>query len=221
MSRGGKLRLAVLISGRGSNLLAIAQACRDGRLEASIELVLSDRGDVAGLAAAAALGLVTTVIDRAKFATGKAFEAALAAAIDRSGAELVVLAGFMRILSAPFADSYAGLLLNIHPSLLPKYKGLDTHRRVIEAGEREHGASVHFVTGELDGGPVLCQGRIAVRAGDSPQNLAARVLAVEHRIYALAISLIAAGRVQLRGDTILLDGRVLEAPIVEDGPDEH
>jgi phosphoribosylglycinamide formyltransferase-1 len=221
MSRGGKLKLAVLISGRGSNLLAIAQACRDGRLDASVELVLSDRGDAAGLAAAAALGLATAVIDRVKFATREAFESALAAAIDRSGAELVLLAGFMRVLSAAFAATYAGRLLNIHPSLLPKYKGLDTHRRVLEAGEREHGASVHFVTGELDGGPVICQGRIAVQPGDSPQSLAARVLAVEHRIYALAIRLIAAGRLQLRGNTILLDGRVLETPIAEDGQHEH
>ena len=221
MGRNGKLKLAVLISGRGSNLLAIAQACRDGRLDASIELVLSDRGDAAGLAAAAALGLATAVIDRVKIGTREAFETALAAAIDRSGAELVLLAGFMRILSAPFAAGYAGRLLNIHPSLLPKYKGLDTHRRVLEAGEREHGASVHFVTGALDGGPVICQGRIAVQAGDTPQGLAARVLAVEHRIYALAISLIAAGRLQLRGSTILLDGRVLEAPIIEDEQDEH
>jgi phosphoribosylglycinamide formyltransferase-1 len=221
MSRGGKLTLAVLISGRGSNLLAIAQACRLGRLDASIELVLSDRADAAGLAAAAALGLATAVIDRATFTSREAFEAALASAIDRSGAELVLLAGFMRILSAPFAAAYAGRLLNIHPSLLPKYRGLDTHRRVLEAGEREHGASVHFVTGELDGGPVICQGRIAVRADDSPQSLAARVLAVEHRIYPLAISLIAAGRLRLRGNAILLDGRLLEAPIIEDGQDEH
>jgi phosphoribosylglycinamide formyltransferase 1 len=221
MTRGGKLKLAVLISGRGSNLLAIAQACRDGRLDASIELVLSDRGDASGLAAAAALGLATAVIDRVNFASREAFETALAAAIDRSGAELVLLAGFMRILSAPFVAAYAGRVLNIHPSLLPKYKGLDTHRRALEAGEHEHGASVHFVTGELDGGPVLCQGRIAVRADDSPQSLAARVLAMEHRIYALAISLIAAGRLELRGNTILLDGRVLEAPIVEDGQHEN
>jgi phosphoribosylglycinamide formyltransferase 1 len=219
MSRDGKLRLAVLISGRGSNLLAIAQACREARLDASVELVLSDRGDAAGLAAAAALGLATAVIDRGSFATREDFETALAAAIDRSGAELVLLAGFMRVLSAPFAHRYAGRLLNIHPSLLPKYKGLDTHRRVLEAAEPEHGASVHFVTGELDGGPVICQGRLAVRAGESPQSLSARVLAVEHRIYPLAISLIAAGRVQLRGNTILLDGVALEAPIVEDGPE--
>jgi phosphoribosylglycinamide formyltransferase-1 len=149
VSREGKLKLAVLISGRGSNLLAIAQACRDGRLDASIELVLSDRCDAAGLTAAAALGLATAVIDRGEFATRDAFETALAAGIDRSGAELALLAGFMRILSAPFAQRYAGRLLNIHPSLLPKHKGLDTHRRVLEAGEREHGASVHFVTGEL------------------------------------------------------------------------
>jgi len=220
MGRSGTLKLAVLISGRGSNLLAIAQACREGRLDASIELVLSDRADAAGLTAAAALGLATAAIERVNFATREAFETALAAAIDRSGAELVLLAGFMRILSPPFAGAYAGRLLNIHPSLLPKYKGLDTHRRALDAGEREHGASVHFVTGQLDGGPVICQGRIAVRAGDSPQSLAARVLAVEHRIYVLAISLIAAGRLQLRGSTIFLDGRLLATPIVEDGQDD-
>jgi phosphoribosylglycinamide formyltransferase 1 len=217
MSRDGKLRLAVLISGRGSNLLAIARACQQGRLDASIELVLSDRGDAAGLAAAAALGLDTAVIERANFPSREPFETALAAAIDRSSAELVLLAGFMRVLSAPFAVAYAGRLLNIHPSLLPKYKGLDTHRRVLEAGDREHGASVHFVTGQLDEGPVICQGRVAVRAGDTAQSLSARVLAVEHRIYPLAIGLIAAGRLQLRGNTILLDGCALEAPIVEDG----
>ena len=217
MSRAGKLKLAVLISGRGSNLLAIAHACRDGRLDADIGLVLSDRGDAAGLSGAAALGLATAVIDRANFATREAFEAALAAAIDSSGAGLVVLAGFMRILSAQFASAFAGRLLNIHPSLLPKYKGLDTHRRVLEAGEREHGASVHLVTAELDGGPVICQGRVAVRADDSPQSLAARVLAVEHRLYLLAIGLIAAGRLQLRGNTIFLDGRALETPIDEEG----
>jgi phosphoribosylglycinamide formyltransferase-1 len=216
MRRDGKLRLAVLISGRGSNLLAIAQSCREGRLDARIELVLSDRGDAAGLAAAAGLGLATAVIERADFPSREAFETVLAAAIDRSGAELVLLAGFMRILSPAFAAAYAGRLLNIHPSLLPKYKGLDTHRRVLEAGEREHGASVHFVTGELDEGPVICQGRIVVRAGDTPQSLAARVLAAEHRLYALAISLIAARHLQLRGNAILLDGRVLEAPIVKD-----
>jgi phosphoribosylglycinamide formyltransferase-1 len=216
MSRGGKLKVAVLISGRGSNLLAIAQACRDGRIDASIELVLSDRGDAAGLTAAAALGLATAVIDRRSFPSREAFETALAAAIDHSGAQLVLLAGFMRILSEPFAHRYAGRLLNIHPSLLPKYKGLDTHRRVLESGEHKHGASVHFVTGQLDEGPVICQGRISVRADDSPQSLAARVLVVEHRIYALAVSLIAAGRLELRGNTILFDGRALEAPIVED-----
>ena len=219
MNRRGKLRLAVLISGRGSNLLAIAQRCREGRLDAEIVRVLSDRGDAAGLAAAAALGLDTVVIERGDFSSREAFEVALTEAIDGSGAELVLLAGFMRILSAAFAQKYVGRLLNIHPSLLPNYRGLDTHQRVLEAGDSQHGASVHFVTGQLDAGPVLCQGRIAVVVADTPESLAARVLAVEHRIYPLAISLIAAGRVQLSGEAILLDGRVLLAPVVEDDPE--
>jgi phosphoribosylglycinamide formyltransferase-1 len=218
---GGKLRLAVLISGRGSNLLAIADACRSGRLAARIVLVLSDRAEAAGLAAAAGRGLTTLAIERSGFEQREAFEAALASAIDRSGAELVVLAGFMRILSPAFARCYAGRLVNIHPSLLPKYKGLDTHRRALEAGERQHGASVHFVTGELDGGPVICQARVAVRAGDTPQRLAARVLAREHRLYARAIALIAAGRVRLDGERVLLDGAAMTAPLLEEDPDIH
>jgi phosphoribosylglycinamide formyltransferase 1 len=219
VNRSGRLRLAVLISGRGSNLMALAHACQAGHLEAEIALVISDRADAAGLGAAAGLGLATLTIQRSRYAQPDAFEAALADAIDRSGADLVVLAGFMRILSPAFAQRYAGRLLNIHPSLLPKYKGLDTHRRVLEAGEPQHGASVHFVTAELDGGPVIYQGRVAVRAGDTPQGLAARVLEQEHRIYARSIGLIAAGRLRLEDDRILLDGRALQAPLVEDEPD--
>ncbi len=205
----------MLISGRGSNLLAIADACRSGRLDAEIALVLSDRADAPGLAAAAARGLTTLAIARSHYSQRESFEAALASAIDRSGAQLVVLAGFMRILSPAFARRYAGRLLNIHPSLLPKYKGLETHRRALEAGESEHGASVHFVTGELDGGPVICQARLPVHAGDTPQSLAARVLEREHRLYARAIGLIAAGRVRLDGERVLLDERPLPAPLVE------
>jgi phosphoribosylglycinamide formyltransferase-1 len=219
VSRVGRLRLAVLISGRGSNLMAIARACQAGRLDAEIALVLSDRADAAGLAAASAMGLNTLSVERARFEQRDAFEAALAQAIDGSGAQLVLLAGFMRVLSPAFAQRYAGRLLNIHPSLLPKYKGLDTHRRVLEAGEREHGASVHFVTGELDGGPVICQGRVAVLTDDTPQRLAARVLEQEHRIYARSIGLIAAGRLRLEGRTIRLDGQALRAPLVEEETD--
>jgi phosphoribosylglycinamide formyltransferase-1 len=216
MNTHGKLKLAVLISGRGSNMAAIARAGLDGQLAAELVLVISDRGDAAGIPAASALGLATAVIEARVYEGRAVFEAALGEAIDRSGAELLVLAGFMRILSAAFVQRYAGRLLNIHPSLLPKYKGLHTHRRVLQAGEREHGASVHFVTDELDGGPVICQARVAVQADDTEQSLAARVVLQEHRIYPMVIGLIAAGRLKLQGATIVLDGQALNAPIVED-----
>jgi phosphoribosylglycinamide formyltransferase-1 len=214
MSSHGKLKLAVLISGRGSNMTAIARACLDGQIPAQPVLVISDRTEAAGIAAANALGLNTIVIE----ASGAGFEAALAEHIERSGAELLVLAGFMRILSAAFVQRYSGRLINIHPSLLPKYKGLHTHRRALQAGEREHGASVHFVTEELDGGPVICQAHVAVRADDTEQSLAARVIVQEHRIYPMVIGLIAAGRLKLQGARIMLDGRVLAAPMIEDPP---
>jgi phosphoribosylglycinamide formyltransferase 1 len=210
------LKLAVLISGRGSNMTAIAQACLAGQIAAEVVIVISDRADADGLAAAAAMGLATSVIEPAQFENRARYEAALAQAIDSSGAELVVLAGFMRILSPAFVARYAGRLLNVHPSLLPKYKGLDTHRRVLQAGEREHGASVHFVTAELDGGPVICQARVPVRGDDSEQSLAARVVLQEHRIYPKVIGLLACGRLALRGAAVLLDGRVLETPMAED-----
>jgi phosphoribosylglycinamide formyltransferase-1 len=197
-------------------MTAIARACLDGRISAQLAIVISDRGDAAGIRAASALGLNSAVIEAESFADSAGFEAALSAAIERSGAELIALAGFMRVLSAAFVQRYAGRLLNIHPSLLPKYKGLHTHRRALQAGEREHGASVHVVTGELDGGPVICQARVAVRAEDSEQTLAARVLRQEHRIYPMVIGLIADGRLKLQGGTMLLDGQELAAPIVED-----
>lgn len=192
-------------------MVAIARACLAGQIQAEPVIIISDRGDAPGLAAASALGLSTVVIEAAQFENRESFEAALAAAIDGSGAQLVVLAGFMRILSAPFVQRYAGRLLNIHPSLLPRYKGLNTHRRVLHAGEREHGASVHFVTAELDGGPVVCQARVPVRADDSEQSLAARVVLEEHRIYPMVIGLIASGRLELRGAAVLLDGQAVNA----------
>jgi len=213
MSPRERLELAVLISGRGSNMLALAHACRDGRLNARIARVIADRPQgAAGLASAAALGLDTLTIDAAG-ADREQFETALAAACDAVGAGLLLLAGFMRVLSAQFVQRYRGRLLNIHPSLLPKYKGLHTHRRVLEAGEREHGASVHFVTAELDGGPVICQARLALRPEDTERSLAARVLEQEHRIYPLAVGLIADGRLALAAEGIVLDGKALIAPI--------
>jgi phosphoribosylglycinamide formyltransferase-1 len=210
MGRRGRLRLAVLISGRGSNMLALARACASGRPAAEVALVLSDRNDAAGLAAAAAQGLVTRAISAP---SREQFETAAAAAIEAAPADLVLLAGFMRVLSPGFVARYAGRLLNIHPSLLPRHKGLQTHRHALEAGDRQHGASVHFVTAELDGGPVICQARVPVLPGDTEPSLAARVLIQEHRLYPFAVDLIAAGRLELRGSSILVDGQALRAPL--------
>jgi phosphoribosylglycinamide formyltransferase-1 len=213
MSGRSKLRLAVLISGRGSNMLAIAQACRAGQIEAQIALVLSDRAASAGLASARSLGLATAVIERTQHTGREEFERALREAIDASGAEWVVLAGFMRVLSAAFVRHYDGRMLNIHPALLPRYKGLHTHRRVLEAREPLHGASVHLVTPELDDGPVIAQASVPVRLEDTEDSLAARVLALEHRLYPMVIGLIGGGRLEVRGGRISLDGHSLEAPL--------
>ncbi len=216
MSARGPLALAILISGRGSNMAAIAESCRRGGIAARVELVISDRREAPGIGAAEALGVPVTVIEA--FAAGgrAAHEAALAAAIERSAAGLVLLAGFMRILSPQFVAHHRGRLLNIHPSLLPKHRGLDTHRRALAAGEREHGASVHFVTAELDGGPVILQGRLTVAPGESAASLAGRVLRLEHRIYPRAVGLIADGRLRLEQDAILLDGSPLGSPLIEE-----
>jgi phosphoribosylglycinamide formyltransferase 1 len=213
MGERGTLRLAVLISGRGSNMVAIAQACLRGQIDAQITLVLSDRAAAEGLAAARSLGLATAVIERSAYAGREDFERALIAAIDASGAEWVALAGFMRVLSAACVRHYDGRMLNIHPALLPCHKGLHTHRRVLEALEREHGCSVHLVTPELDEGPVIAQARLLVQPDDTEESLAARVLALEHRVYPMVIGLIASGRLRLEGGQPRLDGRALEAPL--------
>jgi phosphoribosylglycinamide formyltransferase 1 len=192
------LRLAVLISGRGSNMVAIARACEQGRIGARITGVISDHVEAGGIDRARQLGLATTVVDVHSFRgpsglDRRAFEAALAEAIDAATPDLVVLAGFMRILSPEFVRRYEGRMLNIHPSLLPSYKGLHTHERVLAAGEREHGASVHFVTAELDGGPVVLQGRVPVLPGDDAERLSARVNELEWTIYPTVIGWIADG----------------------------
>jgi phosphoribosylglycinamide formyltransferase 1 len=210
------LPVAVVISGRGSNMEAIARASLAPGSRFKIVRVIADRDSAGGLARAAALGIRTAVVPVKQFPDRESFDAALGAELAGSGAELVALAGFMRILSAGFVQRFEGKLLNIHPSLLPKYKGLDTHARALAAGDSHHGASVHYVTAELDGGPVIMQGRLRIRAGDTPDSVSARVHALEHIIYPHVCSLIAAGRVACRAGQVWFDGAPLAAPLIEE-----
>lgn len=210
------LPFAVLISGRGSNMLALEQATRDGRIDGRIVSVLSDRADAAGIPAARALGLEASALGPAQGADRAAYGAALTAAIEASGARLVVLAGFMRILDGGFVRHWAGRLLNIHPSLLPAHRGLHTHRRVLEAGERRHGCTVHYVVEELDAGPIVIQGRLAVHPGEDEGGLSARVQRLEHIIYPRAVGWFAEGRLAWREGTAYMDGAPLRPAIVEE-----
>jgi phosphoribosylglycinamide formyltransferase-1 len=211
------LPVAVVISGRGSNMEAIVRAAQTGAgARYEVVRVIADRETAGGLARAAALGIPTSVVPVKQFTDRASFDDALAREIEASGAKLVALAGFMRILSADFVARFTGQLLNIHPSLLPNYKGLDTHARAIAAKDSHHGASVHYVTAELDGGPVIMQGRLRLRAGDTPETVSARVHALEHIIYPHVCSLIAAGRVQCRNGMVYFDGEPLAAPLLEE-----
>jgi len=216
MSAHAALPLAIVISGRGSNMVAIAQACAQGRIDARVNQVISDQADAAGIARARELGLATRVIQRAQFTDASAFEAALSGALDAQPHELVVLAGFMRILSPQFVARYAGSMVNIHPSLLPLYRGLNTHRRVLAAGDAHHGASVHFVTADLDSGPVVLQSRVPVLPGDTEKTLAERVQQSEHIIYPKVIGWIAQQRLVLREGRVWFDGEPLDEPMVEE-----
>ena len=180
-------RIVILVSGRGSNMQAIVERCAADGWPAAVVAVLANRPDAAGLEFARARGIATAAVDHRAYAERSAFDAALAGAIVRFAPDLVVLAGFMRILGPEFVRRYEGRLLNIHPSLLPAFPGLHTHRRVLEAGCKATGASVHFVTAELDHGPIVIQAVVPVRPGDDEPSLAARVLAVEHVIYPLAV----------------------------------
>jgi phosphoribosylglycinamide formyltransferase-1 len=210
------LPVAVVISGRGSNMEAIARAAQSADCPYRVVRVIADRPSAGGIARAAALGIPTAIVPVKEFADRDRFEAALGAELDASGAQLVALAGFMRILSAGFVQRYPGKLLNIHPSLLPDYKGLDTHARVLAARETHHGASVHYVTAELDGGPVIMQGRLRVLAADTPDTISARVHALEHIIYPHVCALIAARRIEWRQGTVYFDGDPLAAPLIEE-----
>ncbi len=199
-----KLSLVALISGRGSNLRAIIDAA-DPLVE--VRAVISNRPHAKGLIHAQQMGIATEVLDHTQFKSRRDFDTALQAHIDHYKPKLVILAGFMRILSTEFVAHYQGRLLNIHPSLLPAFKGLHTHKRVLESGVKEQGASVHFVTSDLDAGPVIIQARVPVLPNDDEESLAARVLQEEHRIYPQAIHWFAQGRLQLQGQRALLDGK--------------
>lgn len=206
-------RLVVLISGRGSNLQAILDQAVNGELPVEVAAVISNRPGVHGLERARQAGVPALELDHQQFADRPEFEAALIALIDRYQPDLVVLAGFMRVLTADFTERYRGRLLNIHPSLLPKFRGLHTHERAIAAGETQHGASIHFVTDELDGGPLIVQAQVPVLPGDDADTLAARVLEQEHRLYPQAIRWFAAGRLRLEGKQVLFDGQPLDVPL--------
>lgn len=200
-------RVAVLISGRGSNMAALIEAAKDKNCPAEIALVLSNRPDAGGLVAARVNGIPTEVVDHTKYGKDRAaFDAALQATLVKHRIDIVCLAGFMRLLTAGFVNQWPERMINIHPALLPAFKGLDTHQRAIDAGAKVHGATVHFVVPEMDAGPIIVQGAVAVRHDDTEQTLAKRVLAIEHRIYPLALKLVAEGRVKIADGRCLIDG---------------
>ncbi len=206
MSTAIRKRVVVLISGRGSNMRALLE--RAARPDAAFEVVavVSNRPDAGGIETARAAGIATSIIDHRQFDTREAFEEVLHETLLVFGAQLVACAGFMRIMTESLVSRWEGRMLNIHPSLLPMYRGLHTHRRALADGVRIHGATVHFVSAELDGGPIIIQGAVPVLADDTEETLAARVLRVEHRIYPFALQAVAAGRIRLR------DGKVEGLP---------
>ncbi|MBK5932096.1 phosphoribosylglycinamide formyltransferase [Halochromatium salexigens] len=212
-----RARLAVLISGSGSNLQALIDDSQRADAPFEIGLVISNRADAAGLERAGRAGIPTQTLSHRGFETRAAYDTALAELLAAQAPDLIALAGFMRILTPGFVEQWQGRMLNIHPSLLPNYRGLHTHARVLEAGDPWHGATVHFVTAELDGGPAILQARVPVLADDDPARLAARVLAEEHRIYPLAVRWFAEGRLVLGSDhRAWFDEQPLSAPVILD-----
>jgi phosphoribosylglycinamide formyltransferase-1 len=212
-------RLAVLISGRGSNLQAFIDSCARGELAADISLVISNNSGAAGLQLAQRAGLDTRCIDHRDYPAREIFDAALLEALRASAIDLVVLAGFMRILTPVLIEPFLGRLLNIHPSLLPKYPGLHTHQRALDARDTEAGATVHFVTPELDGGPPVLQASTTILPGDTAETLAARVARLEHVIYPMAARWYVQGRLQLAGKHAVLDGKPIPATGIRYSPD--
>jgi formyltetrahydrofolate-dependent phosphoribosylglycinamide formyltransferase len=207
-------RTVILISGRGSNMTALIEAAADPAYPAEIAGVVSDRADAPGLGIAIARGVPVQAVARKDFADGPAHDAAIDKALAGFDAEIVALAGYMRRLSAPFVEKWQGRMINIHPALLPAFKGLDTHRRALEAGLRIHGCTVHFVTPEVDDGPIVAQAAVPVMAGDDESTLAARVLKAEHRIYPLALRLVAEGKARMQA------GRTVFSGFADDGDNE-
>jgi phosphoribosylglycinamide formyltransferase-1 len=205
-------RITVLISGRGSNLAALIEAANAGTIDGTVTHVISNRPDAGGLAHAQRNGIATTVVDHRAFATRDEFDAALADAIDASEPELIVLAGFMRILGAAFVQRYAGRMLNIHPSLLPAYPGTGTHGRALADRATRHGCTVHLVTPDVDGGPIVAQSEVPVLSGDDPTTLAARVLEAEHRLLPQVVGWFCAGRIDVDGDRVRITALRPDAP---------
>ncbi|GLQ50173.1 phosphoribosylglycinamide formyltransferase [Dyella flava] len=212
------LRIAVLASGRGSNFAALLAACDRGELAADFVLVASDKPDAGALQLAQMAGIPTCVLEPQAFAERRDYDLALFERIAANKPDLLVLAGFMRIIDGDALKPWVGHMINIHPSLLPKYRGLHTHRRAIKAGDIEHGASVHFVTAELDGGPVIAQTVLSIEAGDDEASLASRLLPLEHQLLPAVVELIAANRLALAAHGITFDGEPLRKPLrMQDG----
>lgn len=190
-------RIVVLISGRGSNMAALIQAAKEADYPAEIVGVISDQENAAGLKAAESFAIATRVIARRNHASKDAHDAAIDAALRKFGANIVCLAGYMRLLTPGFVDKWQGRMINIHPSLLPMFRGLDTHKRALDAGLRVHGCTVHFVTREMDGGPIIAQAAVPVMTNDTEEALSARVLKAEHQLYPLALALVASGKARM------------------------
>ena len=216
MGHTRKLPIVVLISGSGSNLQALIDGAENGTLPIEIKAVISNKEDAYGLIRAEKAHIETQVLDHKNYPDRESYDLALADLIEGYQPGLVILAGFMRILTPDLVNRFAGKMLNIHPSLLPKYRGLHTHKRALEAGDRMHGASVHFVTEELDGGPVVLQALVPVEAGDDEESLAARVLTREHVIYPTVVRWFAENRISINDNKVAFDGLRLDKPILLD-----
>lgn len=213
MNRRATTRAIVLISGGGTNLQAFIDAVAAEQLDIELVAVISNRADARGLERARQAGIPAVCVPSKGIRDRAAYDALLAVEIKRHAPDLIILAGFLRILGKAFVEQFAGHILNIHPSLLPKYPGLDTHERALAAGEKVHGCTVHFVTEELDGGPAILQGQVSILEDDDVHSLAARVLAIEHKIYPQAAAMFAAGRIACRNGQCFVDGQALDEPL--------